>query len=440
MARSCLGRNGKSVIFIAAVLFCSGLSAAETCKTAAVTPLEHLQAAECLAANKEWKTAEEHFRVARQSRELQLPATLGHARVLFHLGQPFDAMLELEDLLKTHPDSVPALRLFATLLSTVMEEIDRSIEIMERCSSLTPEDPEVWQHLGNLYLLQHRDKEALERFARAVQLRPTDAYLLACLAYAHAQCAAVEEAQKKFDTALKINAEAPQPNVMVWLMYAKFLREQRRWSESRALYDEALKLEPHSSEAYFGRAVANENLKNFVQAEADALSAIREYPTPRKDAFLLLIRGARAQKDQTKTEKYLNDLKKIEAAEEEKKENVRQVQGWLFKAEPLLLQGKYIEAAVAYEEVVKRAPLFYEAYFALGMCYGQTAQLPRAEEAFRKYLALQPLSPDGHASLGLVLVQLKRLDEAKAELERALEIDPAQTEAGEALARIRAAQ
>jgi Flp pilus assembly protein TadD len=83
---------------------------------------------------------------------------------------------------------------------------------------------------------------------------------------------------------------------------------------------------------------------------------------------------------------------------------------------------------------VKALPTFYEAYFDLGMCYGQTGRLAEAEAAFRKYLSFQPASADGHASLGVLLLEEGRKGDAIPELEEAIQIDPSLTEARKNLA------
>ncbi len=405
--------------------------------SSARTPAEHLQVAQCLAQKEDWKSAEEHFRLARQSAETVGPAIVGRATALFHLNQPFDAMLELEDFLRKDPNSVPALQLFATLHSVVREDNRRAIEIMERCSQLAPGDSGVWQYLGNLYLAKGRDEDAVRCFERAVTLTPEDPQALAFLAYAYTKFGRAEEARSRFGQALKSLARAVEP-AAAWLTYGRALQEERQWEESRSAYNEALRLAPQSSEAHYGRAVANENLKDFVEATRDALTAIEEHPVPRKDAYLLLIRVAKAQGDRAGAEKYARELADIDKQEARNKEDSRILSELLFKAEPLFMQGQYVEAAGLYEQLVGLASQFYEAYFALGMCYANTSQLAKAEEAFKKYLALQPLSADGHASLGLVLLQTNRTADARSELERALEIDPGMLEARSAVARIHA--
>jgi serine/threonine-protein kinase len=49
---------------------------------------------------------------------------------------------------------------------------------------------------------------------------------------------------------------------------------------------------------------------------------------------------------------------------------------------------------------------------------------PGAERQFRRALALDPSSPDTHSYFGLYLTWMGRTEEAKAELDRALELDP----------------
>jgi len=406
-------------------------------RSGARTPAEHLKVAECLAQSENWKAAEEHFRFARQSPATLAAATVGHARVLYHLNQPYDAMRELDELLKKHPDSAPALELLATLHTLVADDTTLALELMERCSRLATRDSGVWQHLGNLYLVKRRDEEALRCFERAVELTPRDPQALACLGYFYSKAERAEEAKARFDQALALVREASEPAI-VWLTYGRALQEQRQWEISRSACTEALKLDPKSSEAYYARAVANENLKEYEAASADALAAISEFPVPRKDAYLLLLRIARAQKDPAKAAQYARELAEIDAQEAKQREDSRVLRDMLFKAEPLFMQGQYVQAAAAYEELVNRVPTFYEAYFALGMCYAHTSQPAKAEEAFRKYLVLTPLSSDGHASLGLVLLQAGRTAEARPELERALELDPGMLEARASLARIHA--
>jgi len=135
-----------------------------------------------------------------------------------------------------------------------------------------------------------------------------------------------------------------------------------------------------------------------------------------------------------KAQEYAELVQKIGAAEDARYAMGRSLRDNLGQVEPLLLKGDYKEAAVRYEAIVKALPTFYEAYFDLGMCWGQLGRLPDSEAAFRKYLSFQPASADGHASLGVVLLEESRGPEAVPELAEAIQIDPSLTEARKNLA------
>src|SRR5260370_42649504 len=85
-------------------------------------------------------------------------------------------------------------------------------------------------------------------------------------------------------------------------------------------------------------------------------------------------------------------------------------------------------------------PALYEAYFGLGICQSQLGKPERAEPSLRKYLALETLSADGHAALGILLFQLKRHAEARPELERSVQLDATLLEPRKALAKIYASR
>ena len=56
----------------------------------------------------------------------------------------------------------------------------------------------------------------------------------------------------------------------------------------------------------------------------------------------------------------------------------------LDSAEHLLAAGKFHEAVAPYEKVVELSPTFYEAWFALGICYSQTGEGGRGEAALKR--------------------------------------------------------
>jgi Flp pilus assembly protein TadD len=383
--------------------------------------------------------AEEHFRLYRLANPKSVVATVSHAKALVQIDRPFDAVLELKDFLGSVPDSVPVLKVYAALLYTVVLDKLRAEEALEKCSKLAPGDVEVRKSLGDLYLEQRKIPEAIHSYEKASRLSPSDASLIAGLASSYGKANLAPQADSKFARAVQLNQQAAKPSPRVYLLYAEYLLNQNRVAESIPVFTKALLIDPHSSDAYYSRAIAYEKTRDLKHAEADALAAIRE-SDKRKDAHLLLLRLYRTQNRQEKVQEYIALVEKLEEEESTQLALDRRTREalrlWFETVEPLLREQKCAETIRHCEEIVGLWPSFPEPYFVLGTCYSQTGQSNQAETSFRKYLSLKPSSPDGHASFGIFLLQQGRNQEAATELESAISIDPGLLEARKALASI----
>ena len=243
------------------------------------------------------------------------------------------------------------------------------------------------------------------------------------------------QAEAQHRRALALNRALKPPLAGVYTRFATFLSNRNRPQESLAAFNQALKIEPRSSDALFGRTGLYEKLGNLRAAEADALAALRGTPE-RRDIHQLLIRVYRGLGESAKVDAEVASVKRLADAEQAEIARYRDLRASLNTAERQLAEGKFREAIVPYEKIVGLMPGFYEAWFALGVCYSQTGDGPRAEAALHRYLELQPLSADGHAALGLVLFAANRLADARPALERALELNPALDEPRVALAKL----
>jgi Flp pilus assembly protein TadD len=108
----------------------------------------------------------------------------------------------------------------------------------------------------------------------------------------------------------------------------------------------------------------------------------------------------------------------------------------LTAADAAMEAGRFADAAHQYEAWLASHPAAEEVLFALGVCYLQLGRADNAVDVLRRYVKLVPRAANGHALLGIALLDDVAVAEAKAELETALSLDPAQTNAREALARI----
>jgi tetratricopeptide (TPR) repeat protein len=408
-------------------------------RLAATKPGDHLLLGKCFAAKNEWKEAEEQFRAYRLAYPKSDLATVSHAKALVQIDQPFEAVLELKDFLGSVPDSVPALKLYAALLYTVVQDKLRAEDAWQKCSKLAPGDIEVWKSLGDLYLNQKKIPEAIHSYEEASRLSPSDALLMAGLASSYGRAGLLPQAESKFARAIQLNQQVAKPNPRVYILYAEYLLNQNRAAESVPVFTKALLVDPHSSDAYYGRATAYEKTKDPRHAEADALAAIRE-SDKRKDAHLLLLRLYRAQNRQEKVQEHIALVEKLEEQENTElafdRKTRQALRLWFEKVEPLLQEQKCTETIRHCVDIVELWPSFPEPYFALGACYSQTGQPAQAQSSFKQYLSLKPGSADGHAAFGVFLLQQGRNQDAARELERALSTDPGLLEARKALASI----
>ena len=83
-------------------------------------------------------------------------------------------------------------------------------------------------------------------------------------------------------------------------------------------------------------------------------------------------------------------------------------------------QGKYADAAAAYQSILLTHPESTLAWTNLGNAEVQMGDRVKAEEAFRKAVAIDPTSADALNNLAWLLYQEKRLDEAEPLARRAV--------------------
>ena len=98
-------------------------------------------------------------------------------------------------------------------------------------------------------------------------------------------------------------------------------------------------------------------------------------------------------------------------------------------AEALSRLEEYPLSARAYRVYLSHFPQDYEARFRLGIVYLSSASFERAEEQLREVCEKLPAMPEVSYYLGLVLVEMKRLGEARDCFERELKFNPASYQA-----------
>ncbi len=382
-----------------------------------------------------WVAAERELRIYRNGHPDSEEANVLLAESLIELSQPFDAALELQLYLKRHPDSVRALKLHAALAARTLLDESLAQSELSRATELAPKDVQAWKSLAELYMDEGKMEAAVKPLAAANKLSPDDSVILASLAYATGETNESVDVGAMFLRAIRLASNSAKAEGLVQMLYGRHLVETGKAQESIASFTKVLALNPNYGPGLYWRARAYEQIKDLPAAETDALQAAKIDPGD-NGAPLLLVTIYRKQGNLERAQEYADRVQQIAKDREAQNANGRALRESLDRGEQLLGKGQYAQAIPEYQSVLERLPNFYEAYFALGMCYAQTGHLNEAETAFRKYLSLQPVSADGRAALGVLLLSMGKGQDAIPELQQAILIDPTLLEARKTLANV----
>ncbi len=400
-----------------------------------------VERAACHARQRQWPEAEENYRLFLQEHPESLPAALGRIQVLLRMSQrqaesAVTASQELKKLLESHPDDPGLLKAQAGFEGNVQKNLGAAEATLKRLTTVAPGDAEGWGLLGSLYLDSRQPDKAIPCFERAAALDAVNPLYKAGLARCLAATGRDSEADKAF--AASIAAAKPGTNPLVFVWYGDFLASAERYQDSLAAYSRVTAADPGDADAWLKRASVEAKAGRYREAERDAQEALRQ-GAPERETQNLLVHVYQGLGDDGRMRAAAAAVERAANAEERRREAWRRAKESLDDAERLMRSGRFSEALPLYARVNADVPSFADAWFAAGICYVQTGDPKRSEEAFRTFLRLQPLSADGHSALGILLLGQKRTDEARSELQEALRLDPASVEAIEALASINAA-
>jgi len=419
------------------------MSGAQSPSCASVSP-DSLERAACHQRLREWSDAEAAYRAYLKAHADSVPAALGHIEILLRMQQAsllrhnveaavvyaVEASQELSGLLEAHPGEPAVLKVQASVLGNVEKNPHAAEEILAKITQIAPRDGDAWSLLGSFYLDSHRIEEGIRCFERATALDSANPLFRAGLARGYAAAGRDAEAEKAFATA--VQTARPDTNPFVFLWYGDFLASAERYRESREAYSRVIAADPADGAAWLKRAAVEVKAGHYRDAEADALKAL-ERGAGEREVQNLLVRVYQGLGDTAKAQAAAASAGRAADAEEERRAKWRRARRTLEEADRLMRANRFSEALPLYARATAEVPAYADAWLAAGVCWSQAGDAKRAEESFRTFLRLQPLSAEGHSALGVLLLSQRRAAEARTELEEALRLDPASAEAREAL-------
>lgn len=184
--------------------------------------------------------------------------------------------------------------------------------------------------------------------------------------------------------------------------------------KARPLFEEAIKADPNFALGYLGLFLSGGNFTANKQNIEKAVSLMDKASEGEK----LLITFYKDQFDGN-IAKQKKDLEQLQSMFPDNK-RVELIAGTFEQ----FVNQDYDAAIRHYQKAIKTDPNYAPAYNIMGYAYSDKNDFSKAEEAFKKYISLNPNSPNPYDSYAELLLRNGRYDASIEQYNKALDIDP----------------
>jgi tetratricopeptide (TPR) repeat protein len=380
--------------------------------------------------------------------DVQTRSSLG--RLLLANRQSAEAAVQLEEVVRLEPSAYYDMTLLAQIRQSEGDNA-RAIQLLKQSLAVEPAQPEARERLAELLKAEERFGELADLYQSSVEGDPEDVESRIRYADALANAGRLEEAASEFKTAL----EGDPKNVIATVGLAMVNRELKKFDESVSLLQKALQLEP-------GHVLARYTLAGIYEEKREFDEAVEEWKR------LLALPGEGQEADARRAEYWAHlgfaygELSKhresIDAFEKAVELSGGDERYEVFYLQALLAADRPKEAQEFLREALERHPASTRLRIletrvldasgkpadALRKALALSAEDPTDEmrvqgvvdlyqrrkafaeaEAFlREKLTRMPASVGVRFLLASMLERQKKLDEAEAQFEKVLELEP----------------
>lgn len=184
------------------------------------------------------------------------------------------------------------------------------------------------------------------------------------------------------------------------------------------LHSEAIELNPYNALAYYGRAYAYDELKNYPQAIADCTKAVQFDSPCLVDAYNN--RGEAYRKSGNYHAAIADYNKALEL-------NSAYVKAYNNRGNAYLGLNQYERAIQDYDKAIELNPDYALAYYNRGLTYHYLNQYERAIQDYDKAIELNPNDDAAYNNRGWTYYCLKQYRQALKDFDKTLEINPNHT-------------
>jgi|GEM_PF-56135 len=298
---------------------------------------------------------------------------------------------------------------YAMLLGRGMSRFAQAEASLRRVVAMVPQDVHAWCVLADVVSEQGRHAEAVSLCRKALQVDPLDYTVYSRLGRflgLQGQLASAIEAQEKAITLKPVFATAHRR-----LLNA--LRSQHRIQDAIPFYSNLISQRPRNTtlRIHLGQALAE---TGQIDRALDALHEVLRLEPDSAEAHLSL---ARLLVSQDRAEAAVHFRKAGELAPD--RHEPRAELGDMF-----LQEGRYGDAAAAYENVIRLDPDMAAAHYMLGYAREQEGRIDDAVGCYERAIELAPTLADAHERLGGIAEQRERFDDAARFLQEAARLKP----------------
>ena len=286
-------------------------------------------------------------------------------------------------------------------------------------------EPEEHLRAFNSWDLRYPDRsEKIKAAIKRIQEAPDSPLVDKALAHAYTlqMDGKIAEATEKWHAIANIAAEIDNAfAARVLLSVGHLLQKDNKDTEALPVYDEAIRLMPKYSKAYYHRAMLKEVLRKREEAVSDYETAIAGYDeTLRLDPSNV---NAYLYRGRVKTR-----LEQYDAALTDFNEAIRldpdDVRFYVDRGFAQLNLGQYDSALTNFDKALQLVPNYIDAYRGNGLVKQDLKQYDAALTDFDKAIELEPDDASAYNHRGLVKQDLKQYDAALADYDKAIALEP----------------
>lgn len=327
---------------------------------------------------------------------------------------------------------------------------------------------EIWNELGNLYLLNGAYQSAIHAYLRSIQLNRSFGRPYGNLAMAYAQTGKYQEAIKLYRHSLKLLDDRKE-KAATWNRLGILYRQVKDYQKALEAYKQADQLDPKQSETAASLGTRSPlsvsmpafNLEHLFAEDGQPKATITESAI-REEGFIPLdtekiLMGVIVPDESTSLaetgDAQLPEAEAAQAAQEtvheqtpqsrgpvpslsaeekqaldqeiakrlaETQENPRNIVAWEKLSEAYRSAGLYAEAIEAIHQAIAGAPARASFHYLLGFNLAAIRRDEEAIKAFEKVLSLNPNYALAHASLGNLYRKMGQEEKAQIHIKKAL--------------------